>query len=167
MRLTQIVEALLFASDAPLSAPDIARVDERPGLREERARVGEHELAGDAAREITRQKDHETSNFVRFRHAAQWRRGDERRDVLVVERGCDVFGQRRSRRDRVDANTKRAKLHGHGRSQMIDGRLRRAVGREEGCRSRRLARADVDDDTTAAGSHSCGTWSRAAAVLHW
>ena len=29
MRLTQIVEALLFASDAPLSAEDIARVDER------------------------------------------------------------------------------------------------------------------------------------------
>lgn len=29
MRLTQIVEALLFASDAPLSAGDIARVDER------------------------------------------------------------------------------------------------------------------------------------------
>jgi segregation and condensation protein B len=29
MRLTQIVEALLFASDAPLTASDIARVDER------------------------------------------------------------------------------------------------------------------------------------------
>jgi segregation and condensation protein B len=29
MRLTQIVEALLFASDAPLGAPDIARIDER------------------------------------------------------------------------------------------------------------------------------------------
>ena len=29
MRLTQIVEALLFASDAPLSAADIARIDER------------------------------------------------------------------------------------------------------------------------------------------
>jgi len=29
MRLTQIVEALLFASDAPLTAEDIARVDER------------------------------------------------------------------------------------------------------------------------------------------
>jgi segregation and condensation protein B len=29
MRLTQIVEALLFASDAPLAAADIARVDER------------------------------------------------------------------------------------------------------------------------------------------
>ena len=29
MRLTQIVEALLFASDAPLSAADIARVDDR------------------------------------------------------------------------------------------------------------------------------------------
>lgn len=29
MRLTQIVEALLFASDAPLSAEDIARVDDR------------------------------------------------------------------------------------------------------------------------------------------
>jgi segregation and condensation protein B len=29
MRLTQIVEALLFASDAPLTAQDIARVDER------------------------------------------------------------------------------------------------------------------------------------------
>jgi segregation and condensation protein B len=29
MRLTQIVEALLFASDAPLTAGDIARVDER------------------------------------------------------------------------------------------------------------------------------------------
>jgi segregation and condensation protein B len=29
MRLTQIVEALLFASDAPLAATDIARVDER------------------------------------------------------------------------------------------------------------------------------------------
>ena len=29
MRLTQIVEALLFASDAPLSASDLARVDER------------------------------------------------------------------------------------------------------------------------------------------
>lgn len=29
MRLTQIVEALLFASDAPLAASDIARVDER------------------------------------------------------------------------------------------------------------------------------------------
>ena len=29
MRLTQIVEALLFASDAPLSAADLARVDER------------------------------------------------------------------------------------------------------------------------------------------
>lgn len=29
MRLTQIVEALLFASDAPLTAADIARVDER------------------------------------------------------------------------------------------------------------------------------------------
>lgn len=29
MRLTQIVEALLFASDAPLGAADIARIDER------------------------------------------------------------------------------------------------------------------------------------------
>jgi segregation and condensation protein B len=29
MRLTQIVEALLFASDAPLTAADIARVDDR------------------------------------------------------------------------------------------------------------------------------------------
>jgi segregation and condensation protein B len=29
MRLTQIVEALLFASDAPLSAADLSRVDER------------------------------------------------------------------------------------------------------------------------------------------
>lgn len=29
MRLTQIIEALLFASDAPLSAGDLARVDER------------------------------------------------------------------------------------------------------------------------------------------
>jgi segregation and condensation protein B len=29
MRLTQIIEALLFASDAPLSAADISRVDER------------------------------------------------------------------------------------------------------------------------------------------
>lgn len=29
MRLTQIVEALLFASDAPLTAEDLARVDER------------------------------------------------------------------------------------------------------------------------------------------
>jgi len=29
MRLTQIVEALLFASDAPLTAADIARIDER------------------------------------------------------------------------------------------------------------------------------------------
>lgn len=29
MRLTQIVEALLFASDAPLTAADLARVDER------------------------------------------------------------------------------------------------------------------------------------------
>ncbi|MEX1183527.1 MAG: SMC-Scp complex subunit ScpB [Gemmatimonadota bacterium] len=29
MRLTQIIEALLFASDAPLSALDLARVDER------------------------------------------------------------------------------------------------------------------------------------------
>jgi segregation and condensation protein B len=29
MRLTQIVEALLFASDAPLSAADVARIDER------------------------------------------------------------------------------------------------------------------------------------------
>jgi segregation and condensation protein B len=29
MRLTQIIEALLFASDAPLSAADLARVDER------------------------------------------------------------------------------------------------------------------------------------------
>src|SRR5690606_20029677 len=29
MRLTQIIEALLFGSDAPLSAADLARVDER------------------------------------------------------------------------------------------------------------------------------------------
>ncbi|HSJ25082.1 MAG TPA: SMC-Scp complex subunit ScpB, partial [Longimicrobiales bacterium] len=29
MRLTQIIEALLFASDAPLSAEDLSRVDER------------------------------------------------------------------------------------------------------------------------------------------
>jgi segregation and condensation protein B len=29
MRLTQIIESLLFASDAPLSAADLARVDER------------------------------------------------------------------------------------------------------------------------------------------
>jgi segregation and condensation protein B len=29
MRLTQIIEALLFASDAPLSAADLSRVDER------------------------------------------------------------------------------------------------------------------------------------------
>lgn len=29
MRLTQVIEALLFASDAPLSAADLARVDER------------------------------------------------------------------------------------------------------------------------------------------
>ena len=29
MRLTQIIEALLFASDAPLTAADLARIDER------------------------------------------------------------------------------------------------------------------------------------------
>jgi len=29
MRLTQMVEALLFASDAPLTAADLARIDER------------------------------------------------------------------------------------------------------------------------------------------
>jgi segregation and condensation protein B len=45
MRLTQIVEALLFASDAPLSAPDIARIDER--LDEDTVEAVIHELRGE------------------------------------------------------------------------------------------------------------------------
>ena len=45
MRLTQIVEALLFASDAPLSAPDIARVDER--LDEDTVEAVIQELRGE------------------------------------------------------------------------------------------------------------------------
>ena len=45
MRLTQIVEALLFASDAPLSAPDIARIDER--LDEDTVEAVIQELRGE------------------------------------------------------------------------------------------------------------------------
>jgi segregation and condensation protein B len=42
MRLTQIIEALLFASDAPLSAADLSRVDER--LDEDTVEAVIHEL---------------------------------------------------------------------------------------------------------------------------
>jgi segregation and condensation protein B len=42
MRLTQIIEALLFASDAPLSAADLSRVDER--LDEDTVQAVIHEL---------------------------------------------------------------------------------------------------------------------------
>jgi segregation and condensation protein B len=45
MRLTQIVEALLFASDAPLSATDIARIDER--LDEDTVEAVIQELRGE------------------------------------------------------------------------------------------------------------------------
>ena len=45
MRLTQIVEALLFASDAPLGAPDIARIDER--LDEDTVEAVIQELRGE------------------------------------------------------------------------------------------------------------------------
>ncbi|HSL72469.1 MAG TPA: SMC-Scp complex subunit ScpB [Longimicrobiales bacterium] len=45
MRLTQIVEALLFASDAPLSAGDIARIDER--LDEDTVEAVIQELRGE------------------------------------------------------------------------------------------------------------------------
>lgn len=45
MRLTQIIEALLFASDAPLSAGDLARVDER--LDEDTVEAVIHELRSD------------------------------------------------------------------------------------------------------------------------
>ncbi|MGH7466746.1 MAG: SMC-Scp complex subunit ScpB [Longimicrobiales bacterium] len=45
MRLTQIVEALLFASDAPLSAADIARIDER--LDEDTVEAVIQELRGE------------------------------------------------------------------------------------------------------------------------
>ena len=45
MRLTQIVEALLFASDAPLSATDIARIDER--LDEDTVEAVVQELRGE------------------------------------------------------------------------------------------------------------------------
>ena len=45
MRLTQIVEALLFASDAPLSASDIARIDER--LDEDTVEAVIQELRGE------------------------------------------------------------------------------------------------------------------------
>jgi segregation and condensation protein B len=44
MRLTQIIEALLFASDAPLSAEDLARVDER--LDEDTVQAVVDELRG-------------------------------------------------------------------------------------------------------------------------
>jgi|SRR5687768_7338562 len=45
MRLTQIVEALLFASDAPLAASDIARIDER--LDEDTVEAVIQELRGE------------------------------------------------------------------------------------------------------------------------
>jgi len=45
MRLTQIVEALLFASDAPLTAADIARIDER--LDEDTVEAVVQELRGE------------------------------------------------------------------------------------------------------------------------
>jgi segregation and condensation protein B len=45
MRLTQIIEALLFASDAPLSAEDIARIDER--LDEDTVQAVVDELRGE------------------------------------------------------------------------------------------------------------------------
>jgi segregation and condensation protein B len=45
MRLTQIVEALLFASDAPLGAADIARIDER--LDEDTVEAVIQELRGE------------------------------------------------------------------------------------------------------------------------
>jgi segregation and condensation protein B len=45
MRLTQIVEALLFASDAPLTAGDIARIDER--LDEDTVEAVVQELRGE------------------------------------------------------------------------------------------------------------------------
>ncbi len=45
MRLTQIVEALLFASDAPLSPADIARIDER--LDEDTVQAVIQELRGE------------------------------------------------------------------------------------------------------------------------
>jgi segregation and condensation protein B len=45
MRLTQIIEALLFASDAPLSAEDLARIDER--LDEDTVQAVVDELRGE------------------------------------------------------------------------------------------------------------------------
>jgi segregation and condensation protein B len=45
MRLTQIIEALLFASDAPLSPADVARVDER--LDEDTVQAVVDELRGE------------------------------------------------------------------------------------------------------------------------
>jgi segregation and condensation protein B len=45
MRLTQIIEALLFASDAPLTAADLARVDER--LDEDTVQAVIDELRGE------------------------------------------------------------------------------------------------------------------------
>jgi segregation and condensation protein B len=45
MRLTQIIEALLFASDAPLTAADLARVDER--LDEDTVQAVIEELRGE------------------------------------------------------------------------------------------------------------------------
>jgi segregation and condensation protein B len=45
MRLTQIIEALLFASDAPLTAADLARVDER--LDEDTVQAVVEELRGE------------------------------------------------------------------------------------------------------------------------
>jgi segregation and condensation protein B len=45
MRLTQIIEALLFASDAPLTAADISRVDER--LDEDTVQAVVDELRGE------------------------------------------------------------------------------------------------------------------------
>ncbi|MGH7448271.1 MAG: SMC-Scp complex subunit ScpB, partial [Longimicrobiales bacterium] len=45
MRLTQIIEALLFASDAPLSAADLSRIDER--LDEDTVEAVIQELRGE------------------------------------------------------------------------------------------------------------------------
>jgi segregation and condensation protein B len=76
MRLTQIIESLLFASDAPLSAADLARVDER--LDEETVTA--------VIEELQREYDATERSFQIFEIAGGWQLLTRPEFAAVLER---------------------------------------------------------------------------------
>src|SRR5262245_48392841 len=130
--------------------------------REVRAVVGEHELAGDAAPEVGRERDDQTREVVGLAHPAKRQRLGQGVDVLVGQRRRDRRRERRARCDGVDADAVPAELDRERRGQVVDRGLRGAVRGQPARGAGRFARAHVEDDA-AVGAFDHGLRLGAAA----